>query len=141
AEQLQAEMERIAQHTKQPEVLQELFDALGNDPFVIAECLARPVLADRLLTIWYAYDETIHGELKQRAAAELQAHDSVEQMKQLGGTYSEIELIKSNSGDISQQRDATSVKLNSREWDETLQKLAATFRRAGSYLTNGRNPA
>ncbi len=41
AEQLQAEMERMAKHTKQPEVLRELFEALGNDPFVIAECLAR----------------------------------------------------------------------------------------------------
>jgi hypothetical protein len=48
ADQLQAEMERMASHTRQPEVLQELFEALGNDPFVIAECLARPVLAERL---------------------------------------------------------------------------------------------
>src|SRR5213082_2513726 len=49
AEQLQAEMDRMAKHTKQPEVLHELFEALGNDPFVIAECLARPELAERLL--------------------------------------------------------------------------------------------
>jgi N-acetylneuraminic acid mutarotase len=49
-EQLQAEMERMAQHTKQPEVLSELFEALGNDPFVIAECLARPTLSERLVT-------------------------------------------------------------------------------------------
>jgi hypothetical protein len=49
-EQLQAEMERIASHTKQPGVLRELFAALGNDPFVIAECLATPVLAERLIT-------------------------------------------------------------------------------------------
>jgi N-acetylneuraminic acid mutarotase len=48
-EQLQAEMDRMAQHTKQPEVLRELFAALGNDPFVIAECLARPVLTERLI--------------------------------------------------------------------------------------------
>ena len=48
-EQLQAEMERMAQNTKQPEVLRELFVALGNDPFVIAECLARPVLTKRLV--------------------------------------------------------------------------------------------
>ena len=47
---LQAEMERIASHTKQPGVLRELFDALGNDPFVIAECVARPVLTERLVT-------------------------------------------------------------------------------------------
>jgi len=39
-DQLQAEMDRMAQHTKQPEVLREIFAALGNDPFVIAECLA-----------------------------------------------------------------------------------------------------
>src|SRR6476660_3208269 len=48
-QQLQAEMDRMATHTKQSEVLQELFEALGNDPFVIAECLARPMLAERLL--------------------------------------------------------------------------------------------
>src|SRR6516165_5677325 len=38
AEQLQAEMDRMAEHTKQPQVLRELFAALDNDPFVIAEC-------------------------------------------------------------------------------------------------------
>jgi N-acetylneuraminic acid mutarotase len=61
AEQLQGEMDRMAQHTKQPEVLHKLFKALGNDPFVIAECLARPALAERLLTNCYASDERIHG--------------------------------------------------------------------------------
>ena len=45
SEQLQAEMERMAQNTKQPEVLQELFEALGNDPLLIAECLARQVFS------------------------------------------------------------------------------------------------
>jgi N-acetylneuraminic acid mutarotase len=48
AAQLQAEMDRMAKHTRQPDVLRELFVALGNDPFVIAECLARPVLSERL---------------------------------------------------------------------------------------------
>ena len=41
AEQLQAEMDRMAKQTRQPDILQALFGALGNDPFVIAECLAR----------------------------------------------------------------------------------------------------
>src|SRR5260370_10954377 len=49
AEQLQAEMDRMAKNTRQSEVLLELFEALGNDPFVIAECLARPVLTQRLI--------------------------------------------------------------------------------------------
>ena len=49
AEQLQAEMDRMAKDTKQPGVLRELFEALKNDPLVIAECLARPVLEERLV--------------------------------------------------------------------------------------------
>ena len=115
AEQLQAEMDRMAQHTKQPEVLRELFEALGNDPSIIAECLARPALAERLLTNWYASDERIHGELKQRAQADLLANSKVEQMN--SGAHSEIELIKSDSSDIGQEREAKTIKLNSGEWD------------------------
>ena len=87
AEQLQAEMDRMAQHTKQPEVLRELFKALGDDPFVIAECLARPMLAERLVTNWNAFDERIHGDLRKRAEGELQAHPTVEQMRFTSGTY------------------------------------------------------
>src|SRR5262245_14793528 len=49
ADQLQTEMERMASNTRKPEILQELFEALGNDPFIIAECLARPVLAERFV--------------------------------------------------------------------------------------------
>jgi hypothetical protein len=89
-EQLQAEVERMAKHTKDPQVLQELFGALGNNLFIIAECLARPALAERLLRDWYAFDERIHGELKQRVEAELQAHSTVAQMKQTSGAYREI---------------------------------------------------
>ena len=47
ASELQAEMERMAEHTNRPQMLRELFEALGNDPFLIAECLARPILAER----------------------------------------------------------------------------------------------
>jgi hypothetical protein len=128
AEQLQAEMERMAQHTKQPEVLHELFEALGNDPFVIAECLARPALSERLATNFYVHDQRFHGELKQRAEADLRAHHTVRQMKQTTGRYSEIELIKSGSTQDEENRGPeTGVKMNSREWDENVQKLAAMF--------------
>ena len=50
-------MERMAQNTKQPEVLRELFEALGQNPFVIAECLARPVLTERLVADLSANDK------------------------------------------------------------------------------------
>ena len=58
AEQLQGEMDRMAEHTKQPRMLRELFQALGNDPFVIAECLARPILAERLFNSALASQNT-----------------------------------------------------------------------------------
>src|SRR5258707_2721087 len=143
-DQLQAEMERMASHTKQPGVLREIFAALGNDPFVIAECLARPVLAERVITELYAHDSRFHGELKRRAEAELRTHPSVREMKQTSGMYTEMEWIKSDStqdqdkgGSASPEDDAKAngqrrgaedgVTLNSREWDETVQKLVATF--------------
>jgi hypothetical protein len=60
-------MDRMARQTRQPDVLRELFEALGNDPFVIAECLTRPALAERLL-----------------------AHSRVEQLKQPSQTEGRI---------------------------------------------------
>src|SRR5438132_4632562 len=143
-DQLQAEMERMASHTKQPGVLREIFAALGNDPFVIAECLARPVLAERVITELYAHDQRVHGELKRRAEADLRTHPSVREMKQTSGMYTEMEWIKSDStpdqdkgGSASPEDDAKAngqrrgaedgITLNSREWDETVQKLVATF--------------
>ncbi len=87
AEQLQAEMDHMAQHTRKPEVLRELFEALGNDPFVIAECLARPVLAERLLT-----------ELKDRdSVKKVAAIDSIAKAAQVSRPY-QLPVIASPSG-------------------------------------------
>ena len=47
-EALDAEIRRMAAQTRQPDMLKELWAALGNNPYVIAECLARPALANRL---------------------------------------------------------------------------------------------
>ena len=69
AGQLQDEMDRMANRTKQPEVLRELFAALGNDPFVIAECLARPVLSEQLVTSSCRYDQRFHGMARPLLAA------------------------------------------------------------------------
>src|SRR6266550_1022402 len=118
----------MARHTKQPEVLRELFAALGNDPFVIAECLARPALTGRLLTNWYVYDERIHSELKQRAEADLRMFGGTEQMKQTSGVYREIELLKANNvPDEADRSAAHGVKVNNAEWKETARRLAAIY--------------
>jgi len=65
-DQLQAEMDRMAEHSRQPKVLRELFTALGNDPYVIAECFARPMLAKCLLTNSYSHDQESLGSSSAR---------------------------------------------------------------------------
>lgn len=62
-EQLQVEMDRMATHTKQPEVLREIFAALGSDPTVIAECLARPALAERLVSDQRAQEDSLKRDV------------------------------------------------------------------------------
>jgi len=64
---LREEMERIARSTRMPDRLRELHAALGNDPFLIQECLVRPVLADRLARELMASDPTMHAEARRRA--------------------------------------------------------------------------
>ena len=127
---------RIASHTKQPGVLRELFAALGNDPFVIAECLARPVLAERLLTDLYAHDQRFHGELKRRAEAELRTHRSVRQMKQTSGMYTEMEWIKSDAAERPVLLQPTQ-RTRSREDEE--QRVARERRKARSEFRQPRN--
>lgn len=55
---LQEEINRMVENTIQPEVLEELFAALDHDPTVIAECLARPYLANRLVRQLYQISGT-----------------------------------------------------------------------------------
>src|SRR6266478_1934146 len=124
-------MERMASHTKQPGVLRELFAVLGNDPLVIAECLARPVLAERVITELYAHDQRFHGELKRRAEAELRTHPSVREMKQTSGMYTEMEWIKSDVAETdsapADTKSVQAVKMNGSEWQESVEKLAGEF--------------
>ena len=55
--QLQAEIERMIRSTNQPRVLAEIFSALNSDPHLVAECLARPVLAERLIRSYYVANQ------------------------------------------------------------------------------------
>ena len=60
-------MDWMAKNTRQAEVSRELFAALVNDPFVIAECLARPALTENLLApnkvALAEYTSRIHNEI------------------------------------------------------------------------------
>jgi N-acetylneuraminic acid mutarotase len=100
--QLQAEVLRITRESRDPALLAELFAALGNDPARIAEVIARPILADRLLQNWYSRDRRFHLETETRARQALGSFDAiaaargraeaVDQMRELAGSYSEQEV-------------------------------------------------
>ncbi len=49
AERLQRELDRIARDTRRPQMLRDIVGALGGDARLVAACVARPLLAQRLL--------------------------------------------------------------------------------------------
>ncbi len=59
AAELQAELDRMAKESEAPVMLREIFAALGNDPARAAECVARPLLAERKLRAAFAAETKI----------------------------------------------------------------------------------
>jgi len=97
--QLQAEMDRMARNSKDPAILQELFNSLNNDPYLIAECLARPVLVNRLIHNWYSSDKTLHAEAYKRAQEALQEVKNGDFASCVHGKYSRIRYKLSKKRD------------------------------------------
>ncbi len=131
SEQLQAEMDRMIKQSQRPDILSELFAALDNDPYVIAECLARPVLADRLIHSSYIYDARFHGDLKAQAESDLANYGTVTNMKLMGGNYRETILSKqlADSAAIPTRDDIETVQLSTEEFDESVKRLQSMFSR------------
>jgi N-acetylneuraminic acid mutarotase len=69
AEMLRREVARMVEQTQMPDRLRELFGALGNDPLLIQECLARPALVDRLARNFFAFDQSLHAASRRGAEA------------------------------------------------------------------------
>src|SRR5262245_28742087 len=90
---LQAEMDRMARDTRDPTMLKELFSALQNDPALIAECLARPVLVERLLRNHYASDSRQHAAARTAALAAVAAGIDVRDVTDPGSEVAEVTWI------------------------------------------------
>ncbi len=137
---LQAELNRMARETRDGAILRELFHALGDDPYVIAETLARQTLVDRLIHDWYSADSRFHGDVKARAEAALAACKGVECMKSMGGHFVEgrIKLgIHDTSSEVDQTHKRT-LMLNADEWHEQLRALARRFNATAESLPTNR---
>ncbi len=66
---LRGEIERMVRDTRRPAVLRDLFAALGDDPVLVAETLARPLVADRLLREAYEHAAGSKGNATATASA------------------------------------------------------------------------
>jgi N-acetylneuraminic acid mutarotase len=110
ADQLQGEMERMATHTKQPAVLQELFEALGNDPLIIAECLARPTLLEHLGSNFYGHDQKFQAQRRRRVEVDVQAENQTPQLMAAASTSFTLPTISNGpNGCIDNTWTATSI--------------------------------
>jgi hypothetical protein len=89
---LQQELDRIVRETRDPATLQEILAALGNDPTRAAECLARPLLVERRLYDWYAWDTRIHAPLRQKIEQQLRGVHHAGALPTLDGYYVEMPL-------------------------------------------------
>jgi N-acetylneuraminic acid mutarotase len=61
ASDLTAELGRIFRDTRDPEQLDDLVRALDRDGYLLAECLARPLLVERLARAYFEADERLGG--------------------------------------------------------------------------------
>lgn len=133
AEQLQAEMEREAVSTKQPDRLRELWRLLGNDPYLFAEVIARPILAENRLRARYYADEKIHGALRAKALAELSGLGEANQLQTLSGSYNEVEYRLLPEGETNyddrEDLDQGIQRRNPEQWKQVLASLGDFFGR------------
>jgi len=122
-EQLQAELDRMAARSQAPGRLRELFAALGDDPAAAAECLARPVLADRLVRAHYAHDERLHGDARSRARRELREIEAAKRSEPATGARTEIEWWRGTD----RGRSAGQLALEPEDFDARVRDLATAM--------------
>jgi hypothetical protein len=65
--QIQAEVNRINNSTRAPEMLAEIKTALGNDPVKFSNTVAKPIIVERILRNKYNNDDTRHANTRKSA--------------------------------------------------------------------------
>jgi len=128
AAQLQAELTRISHQTKAPDTLRELFAALHDDPFLIAECIARPTLAQRRVEAAFAGDQRIHGARRAALASKLNGVEDITALERVGGDHAEIKFVLDDDGTAANRAamDPTdrAIHLSRIEWDREIARIA-----------------
>jgi len=127
--QIQAELDRIAAHTRNPELLRDVFTALDHDPYVIAECYVRPRMVERLAVDRYGSDFELHRSLRDRALDALDLGGTATQLKASGAASTTLRIARLDPTDsgAGPARVDDVLQLSAKEWGDTVRQLAARF--------------
>jgi len=108
--QIEAEMTRIDQSTRAPEILRELKRALGNDSRRFGRSVVRPMLVDTELRNRFANDDSLHVEMRHQIE---DLRTKLLALKAKVNLLSEINLArKAGIGEVSEIRWAISDSQN-----------------------------
>ena len=123
---LQAELDRMARQTRDSAMLQEIFHALHDDPYLIAETFARQTLADRLIRSWYGSDMRVHGAQRARVGMSVGACANVGCLRSVGGEYRETRWeLRTEQRPPSAQTNTAEILLDPDEWKDHIAHLAS----------------
>ncbi len=132
---LAAEMKRMAAESEEPDQLRALFAALDNDPALVAECLARPALAERMVREAYAQDERLHSAIASQAAAGLAGVRTAADLQNVTGGDYDVTVWGIGTPDTT---DGDTINILAEgEWERQRQRLAAWYRTTAGEIPVG----
>jgi N-acetylneuraminic acid mutarotase len=123
---IQSELDRQAQNTRDPQMLRDLWAALDYDPYLIAECLVRPELAERRIKEWYANDRGLHAETRARAEREIASSATIDDLRGRTGGVQEVEWVMDEERKVN-ERTSGVVALALDDWERMTTELAAAL--------------
>ena len=122
------ELEQEAQTTR------KMLSRIPNDKYdwkpheSAIECLARPLLADRLIRDHYSNDPRFNAAPRASAHADRTQHETVGEMREMSGTYSVADFTRAASPET-----LTGMQLSATQFDAMIQEIAGAFG-VGSWL-------
>ena len=124
---LQTEIDRIVRETRAPAVLDELFAALGSDPWRIAETLVRQKLVDRRIRELYAYDPALHRDLRAHAELMVSEASSIEGLRDTAPIYRRETWRLESAAPGGPLEEPGEALFDADSWERRLVELEATI--------------
>ena len=119
---LQTDLNRMAENTKDPKRLEQLFLILDNNPDMISNCVSRPHMVKAQLYSKFSKDQFFHDEVKQLALFELAQYESNNASDLTADVYLSHYTIKDSSESLEDIKHSTSISLDKQEFENLYNK-------------------